>query len=505
MVEKPRRGVKFFFCLYRWSTENEERSMDRIQIEERNIFSLHCAGIFLLSLITTLLRSLRNTLSIVDLGRGAYTIPCFELLGVLPAAVVMTGILARCLRRYSFQRVFLAVLGLFLLFFLLFSTCFYPLFVSWKQTTIQNSVYIDAVSHGLALLFYIGAELWKPALVNILFWGFVNQFTSLVGAKKHYASLFVGSSLGAICGGHLLVFCNTERVWRWCPWFAEQWSCALTLLISVIILAGIGAGLLFYRLGRRHGLDMPPVPSSAQHLTLGQIFCRYRHSTPLLLISLVVVADYIAYTLGEVFFLEVLKKRFPNPCAYCSYLGRLSFWGSILTVGSALLLSPILLRACRWIVPALLLPLFLLCTESLFFLLCRHSMLACHLFGWTYEGWLSVIVLWGSLQICVCRALKYTVFDATKEMAFVLLPEGERVEGKLIVDGLCARFGRGGSAVASLVCMGFCGGILGSALWVGLLALVAIGGWLWSVRRLGSLFSPHESTRVSSPQENVAN
>ncbi len=88
----------------------------------------------LLNVNYNILRSARNALVIADLGSGgAGSIPLFELIGTLPAAVIMVYVLTRLLNRFSIYKVFLIVLTIFLSFFLLFALFIYPFLFNLKS------------------------------------------------------------------------------------------------------------------------------------------------------------------------------------------------------------------------------------------------------------------------------------------------------------------------------------------------------------------------------------
>ena len=80
---------------------------------------------------------------------------------------------------------------------------------------------------------------------------------------------------------------------------------------------------------------------------------------------------------------------------------------------------------------------------------------------------LSLVVLFGTLQNCCSRAAKYTVFDATKEMAFIPLSIEEKIKGKAAVDGICNRLGKSGGAIIYHVLLLAFKTIPESAPWVG--------------------------------------
>lgn len=187
----------------------------------------------------------------------------------------------------------------------------------------------------------------------------------------------------------------------------------------------------------------------------------------LLAMLFIVVAEYVSYTLGELIFLETLKQKFPSPADYCKYLGNLTMWTGILTAFSAVFLTPYLLRKYRWSYSAMLTPVLMVIMTCSFFA-------AVH-FGKTglFPGAtpLSFIVFLGSLHFCIGRSTKYTIFDTTKELAFVPLSEEGQVKGKLVIDGIGSRFGRGTSSLISITLFHFVGGPSESVLFAGIIAI----------------------------------
>ena len=57
--------------------------------------------------------------------------------------------------------------------------------------------------------------------------------------------------------------------------------------------------------------------------------------------------------------------------------------------------------------------------------------------AWLGTTPLTLVVFFGSTQNILCRAAKYSVFDATKEMSFVPLDPESKIKGKAAVDGVC--------------------------------------------------------------------
>lgn len=449
-------------------------------------FFLMFSTLLLLHVNYALLRGIRNTLAVVALGNGAHSIPFFELFGALPGSIFMTWILARCINRFSIEKVFSLTLTVFLGFFIIFTTIIYPFLASSKS-----------LSFIFSMLFYVMAELWKPALSGILFWGLINQHMPLSEAKNLYAPLMLGGSLGSILAGPIISLCSSTNLWQWFPLASEHWTHCLYLMIAFVTFLGTLAGVLYYRLWKSLTNDALSISFSTDSISLKDSIALLRHYHPLSLLSWLVISDYIAYSLGEVIFLHVLKLRFPDPTDYCYYMGQLSFGNGLLTFLSSLLIAPWIVKRCQWITVALITPLCLLVTEGLFFLFLRIPMC-----GLAKKELMEIIVFMGSIQYCVCRAVKYTLFDLSKEMAFLYMPALHKMKGKLVIDGLSARIGRGAASFLSISFIFFTGGIMASSLLTGIVAISTCISW---IRNSLKLWQQLDIASKNSNAQNISN
>lgn len=461
-------------------------------------FMLMFSIILLLNINFAMLRSVRNTLAVVDLGGGAQSIPFFELFGAMPGAFLMTALIARLLNRFSIGRVFVITLALFVSFFVFFAQGLYPLLVQWKLAAST----LPWVCPACSMLFYTMAELWKPVLIGILFWGLINQHTEISRAKTLYAPLMLGGSLGGMIAGPLIAFATSESSWHTFALASDQWAHSLNMVIGLIALFSALTALLWRSLARHyaaHSTPPPLVQSPKRSLSIKEGLLLCKSHPALRLLAWTVIADYIAYSLGEVLFLDMLKHKYPAACDYCHYLGQLSLWSGILTVIFALVIAPWLLKNRRWVVAALVTPIALLLIEGAFFSFVRARGVGEYWFHWSEEQWVGIIVFLGSLQYCVGRATKYTLLDSSKEVALVAMADHEKMQGKLVVDGLSARIGRGGASLLSLSLIEFCGGVLASAWLAGIVAIGVIVSWIMGTQSLGRWMAKAEP--LSKKQE----
>ncbi len=435
------------------------------------LFFLMMGVVCFLNINYVILRSARNTLAVADLGGGAQSIPWFELCGTMPGAILMTMGLTWLLNRFSMRKVFFVTLAIFVSFFLFFALVAYP---SLSAVIAWAPLWMTPLLPKLAsFLFFVMAELWKIALLTILFWGFVNQSISMEGAKKYYAPLMLGSSVGTVLAKPIISFCTSDLA------SGKSWSVSLSLMMLILAILSLVTSWLFSLLSqqfRSSGTTQEEAPKEKISVWDSVLICfRSRY---LLLLAWLTIADYIAYALGEVIFFDVLRQKYPDPREYCDFMGTLSLWSGILTAVSALIITPLILRRCRWVVASLITPVCLLVTEGAFFFALWHPSLATKV---------DLLIILGSLFFCLVRAAKYTLFDTSKEISFLLLPPLEKMQGKLVIDGMCSRLGRGSASFLSLSLIQVCGGVLATVPIAGALAVVISASCVFAISRLGPL------------------
>ncbi len=465
----------------------------------------------LININFSVLRSMRNALVVADTGGSAAFIPYFELFGTFPASILLTWALSRLMRFFSPRFIFSMAMLFFLTFFLIFAFWIYPhregihtLLESKLSFLMDFSRFKVVFTHWPDMMFYIMSELWKVALLSVIFWGFLNQNLSLEEAKRFYPPLLLGTSIGTILAGPITVFCTSLFSWNHFALSTQRWQHSLYLLTSCLLLCGLLTLVIFRFLfkklqGRKSAFDHKNAthieqkePFSSRLLSLSSSL-RYLMKSPFLrALFLLVIAEYVCYALGELIFLETLKSKYPSPSDYCQYMGNLSFWMGILTAVSALFLTPQLLQAYRWSRNVLITPILMVTITFAFFFAIYLGKL-----GW-FPGSspITIAVVLGSIHFCIGRAAKYTLFDTIKELAFIPLNEEGQVKGKLIIDGIGSRLGRGTSSLLSIVLFLIMGGPGESAIFAGILAITFALIMIPSGRFIG-----HELEKTNAPSK----
>ncbi len=480
------------------------------------IFGLMLFIVCLININFSVLRSMRNALVVADTGGSAAFIPYFELFGTFPASILLTWTLSRLMRRFSLRSIFSITMLFFLSFFVIFAFWIYPhreaiqILLETKLGVLFGLTRFKVVfTHWPDMVFYIMSELWKVALLSVIFWGFLNQKLSLEQAKRFYPPLLLGTSIGTILAGPITVFCTSLFSWNYFPLSSQRWQHSLYLLTACLIFCGLITLFSFRSLFKRLRQQAPSSeesstptelapkkePFSKRLLSLSSSV-RYLTKSPYLCsLLLIVIAEYICYALGELIFLETLKSRYPTPSEYCQYMGSLSFWMGIMTAFSALFLTPYLLQTYRWSRTVLITPILMVVITFAFF----FSIYLGKIGMFTVFSPIAVAIVLGSIHFCIGRAAKYTIFDAIKELAFIPLSQEAQMKGKLIIDGIGSRLGRGTSSLLSIVLFLIMGGPGESAIFAGILAITFAAIMIPAGRFIGYEMEKTSPGPVSAP------
>ncbi len=429
---------------------------------------------FLLGLLVcfnySLLRCLKDTIVVIPSSSGAGVLPFLKLWGVLPAVLIMTFLLSRLFRKLPRSRVYYLVVGTFLAYFALFTLYIYPnrellaldSLAHFLTTHLPLSFRapIEMIQQWPLSLFYVVAELWKVAVLMILFWGFMNSRTPLDQARRLYAPLMVGGSIAGIMAGQAAVWIS-QLVGE------DAWQDMLLLSMGLVTLVGLLCLLLYRRIDKTYGVpakeaDDPIIPAYRPRSAWDafKLVCRSR---VLMCIALVIVAEYIAFNLVQVLWKQQIKELYPNPVDFCAYNAKVLIWTGVAGVLASLFISGNVIRFFGWTAVTLLTPLVLLLTSAVFF-------------GFTLYGGAGAIgmaVLAGSIHNIVCRASRQAFADPAKEMAYVPLPPDLQTQGKTFVDGMSPTMGKTGASLMQQGLLLLSPTIMGIAPYCGAIVLFA--------------------------------
>jgi AAA family ATP:ADP antiporter len=478
---------------------------------------------FLISFVYNLLRCMKVTLVVTPEGSGAEVIPFLKVWAVLPGAVLITYLYTKLSNHLNREQVFYTILGLFIGFFTIFLLVLYPNREALELTTFADLLQtklpegfkglIAIIRRWPLSLFYVLSELWSAVVLSMLFWGFANEITSVNEAKRFYAIFALGANFSGIFSGQSAQFLTLQEYNPHLPFGHAAWEQSLALQLGVVLLLGVVIVFLFRYVSRasdtrilaENALLNPSVKAVQEErpkFSLLECFSYLLKSRYMLYITILVVAYNIVYNLSDVLWTDQIRQRYPEASDFNAYINEIASVTGVFATLSGLILSGNVIRRYGWTVTALLTPIIWLITSIGFFacMLFENNMAFSDLlYAIFHIPIANLILMFGSAQICLGRASKYTVFDETKEIAFIPLPKDEQRKGKAVVDGIASRFGKSGGSMLIQLLLITCGDLLFTIPYIAVIFLVVISLWLLAVTRLGKLVSRAIDIEPPSP------
>jgi AAA family ATP:ADP antiporter len=463
----------------------------------------------------TIMRDTKDTLIVT--AAGAEAIPFLKFWGTLPMSILFVLVYAKLSNILKPTSLFYAVVLPFLIFFSSFGFWIYPNIelVSPTQAADTMEVFIDTslparmhdTMHRLVevfrvwpyALFYILSELWGSMGISLLFWQFANQITRSVEAKRFYAGFGQLGNLALVASGLTIIHFSDIR--SQVPEGVDAWGETLTWLMGAITICCFVI-IASYWWMNKNVLTDPRLYSPADRspkkskpkLTLTESFMFLIRSRYLGCIALLVLCYGVSINLIEVVWKAQLGAQFPNENDYNTFMGYFSMCTGfatlfLVTVGSNVI------RRLGWLVAALSAPLMILITGGIFFAFIMYKNDLDGIFPYT-ALWIAVIA--GAAQNILSKATKYSLFDPTKEMAYIPLDQESKVKGKAAIDVVGGRLGKSGGGIILQVVLMF-GAIADNLPVLLFFVAIVIGTWIAAVFSLNKKYQ--EKLREDGEEE----
>lgn len=473
---------------------------------------------FFVGFIYNILRNTKDAVLVTGQASGAEIIPFVKVWCVLPGAILMTAFFSWLSNKRSMEKVFYILVSIFIGYFILFAFVLYPNCSSLRLDAFGNFLeshlpkgahgFISMIRHWSLTLFYVMCELWSCIVLSILFWGFANETTTVKEASRFYALFGVGINVSGIAAGQACIYLSKLPMKSGAALGANPWQQTL-ILITLLVTASTVIMFIFFRWLHVNVLDDCKFYKARKKnkfkLSLRKNFAYLSKSKYLISIAVLVLSFNLIINLVEVLWKHQLKQLFPNPNDFSIYLNQITVITATLATVVAFFSSGFISRF-GWTKSALITPVILLITSVGFF--------SCMLFGGYLEGFiqtyfhmtpLALAAIFGSVQVILGRTCKYTVFDSTKELAFIPLTTESRKKGKAAIDGVGSRLGKSGGSVIHQGLLMIFASFAASAPIVGAFLLVVVFAWMGAVKVLGKDFKrlndQHESLRVEEGGE----
>jgi AAA family ATP:ADP antiporter len=456
---------------------------------------------FCISFNYTILRDTKDTIIVSAISAEA--IPFLKLFGTIPCAILFMIIYSKLSNALNKENLFYTTILPFLIFFGIFPVLIYP----FRDTlhphvtadyllTVLPTGFTSAVEcfrNWTYTLFYIGSELWGSAVLSLLFWGFANEIVKTNEAKRFYTIFSLFFNIALMFSGPCIYYFSQigEGLAR-----EVRWQTTLSYLMGMFTVSTLMIIASYWYMNRNVLTDKRfynpdecgKKKKSKPKLGIVDSLKFLGGSKYLRNLTLVVIGYGMAINLVEVVWKSQLKVQFPTENEYSAFMGIFSTCTGFFTIFMTFI-GGYIIRNSSWTRAAILTPIALLTTGSIFF--------AFIMFKGSLEGvamslgttTLFIAVVLGMFQNIASKATKYSLFDPTKEMAYIPLDQESKVKGKAAIDVVGARLGKSGGALFYTVFIPMFGGLAAVTPIAGILCTAVILLWMSATRRVGAEYN----------------
>ncbi len=460
---------------------------------------------FFINFNYTVLRDTKDALIVTAPGSGAEAIPFLKVWGVLPFAVIFMIAYSKLSNILSKPKLFYVMISSFIAFFAVFTWVLYPIRdiihpTGWADELRASlpaglSGLVALVRNWSYALFYIMAELWGSVAISLLFWGFANDITRVSESKRFYAMFGLGANLAMLVSGPTIVYFSDIR--SKLPAGVDAWGVSLNYMIGAVIISALIIMWIYHWINKNvltdpRFYDTTEVKKSKKEkpkLSLKESFAYIFKSKYVLCLAVLVIAYGIAINLVEVTWKGQLKLQYPNPNEYSAFMGYFSTITGFVTILMMLFVGGNVIRRFGWGTGALITPVVLLITGVGFFsfVIFRDNLTGfVAMLGSTP---LMLAVIFGMAQNIMSKSAKYSLFDPTKEMAYIPLDQEIKVKGKAAIDVVGARFGKSGGAFINQALIVAMGSLALITPYVAGILFVIIFAWIAAAKALSKQFN----------------
>lgn len=461
---------------------------------------------FCILCIQNLIRSMKD--SIINTMIGTETITFLKFWGVLPASFIFTIVYIKLISKIKGEKIFYLITSSFLIFFFLFAFIAFPnIDVIHINKNISNSLienyphfkwFILLCSNWSFSLFYIIAELWPTAVFALLFWQFINNCTTIDESKRFYPLFGLFGQTGLFISGQFLLNMSSLNYYIMNLFKVDNINkdeLTIKIIISVVTILGIISLITFkyltFIISKQDTNNDFDIKVKSKTITLKQSFKMIMKSRYIRLISILLFCYGMTINLVEGPWKAEATKIYKTTTEFAEFQGAYLSYTGILTIIFVILGSNIV-RKLGWVTAAIVTPLMVFVTGLIFFLVTNFSYLGFFMMmGFALTDPLTLAIIIGAIQNVLSKSSKYTLFDATKEMAYVPLDNELKTRGKAAADMIGTKLGKSASSLIQSIIFIFIPSATYSSISIYLMYIFIVISILWtfSVVQLGKEYN----------------
>lgn len=406
----------------------------------------------------TILRNTKDAL-IVTLA-GPEIIPFLKGIVIMPISIFFVTLYARALNAYKVETVFYLGITLFISFFAIFALFLYPnheflqpspeSIIALKKSYPSLQHLISIYAHWIASSFYIFSELWGTLVLGLLFWQFANEITRVSEAKRFYPMFAFLGHFGLIASGltmsYLCKFQNIEAAGK------KMCGGYLNDIVSTVIVAALIIIAVYRWMNRKVLTNALYYDEQGDYkkdhqrpkFSLRESLKHVLHSPYIGLIAILVLGYGFSNNILSLIWKKQLKLQYSSVIEYSQFMAHFSSILGIVTVTLIYFFKGTVLRF-GWLTGALVTPVFLAITGTLFFFSIFFGNQVFSSMNFLMLTPLFMTVIIGTTQQILSKCAKYSMFDPTKEMAYIPLDPDLKTRGKAAVDVVGHTFSKASS------------------------------------------------------------
>ena len=503
----------------------------------------------------TVLQSCKDAILIT--AAGAETLPFLASFGVLPLSVLFFMFLGALSARVRPSRVFPLAVAPLLAFYALFAAVLYPLAPALHPIPLMEAAMaavpvpglhglFKMAGYWLYSLFFCCAELWGPVVISVLFWGLANDACTVDEAKSTYPLLAIGANVALVAAGAFIRGVNA-----WLPTaganalagrlgcldaatgLADRQLLSLRVLVGAVLLtsgvmlaakAYVDASIVQPRrraeakaakaaakaaaaAAAAAGADAADALAAAPHAdkqaeqqpqvkkdkkkkgSFSESMAVLRACPKVRNLAALVIGYGLSHRLFEFCWKSTLRALYPTVEAYQGALADVATATGVTTL-AFMFASRVVFRRFGWGVAAAVTPAVMGVAGVVFFA-ASASLAAAG--APAPAGAVTAAAVAGAVTQVFARSSKYSLFDPSKEMVYIVMDPRERARGKAAIDLLAAQAGKAGASwLTSLLMLAF-GSISAAVPVVGAIYVGVIGLWLAATRQLSAQMGATET------------